>query len=353
LLHAIHIVGARPNFMKMAAVHAPLSGRINQIIVHTGQHYDFEMAEVFFQQLPLPAPDFNLGVGSGAHGAQTAAMLKGIEELLLKKRPDCVIVYGDTNSTLAGALAAVKLHIPVAHVEAGLRSFNRAMPEEINRVVADHVSDLLLCPTQAAVEQLAREGVTRNVQFTGDVMLDATNMFCSAASERSGLLEEMGITPKRFILATIHRAENTDSFERMQDLVTMLCHLERPTVFSMHPRLRHKLQQQPEYQALNRKLAAATHVKIVNPLPYVDMLRLQTSAQLVLTDSGGVQKEAYFVGTPCLTLREETEYEAARRRRLEAGVASGAPGQRAETLSHSLKQRAERGEGGRFRRCSP
>lgn len=287
---------------------APSGKRIQHLLLNTGQHYDFEMAEVFFQQLPLPQPDFNLGVGSGTHGAQTAAMLLGIEELLMKERPDCVIVYGDTNSTLAGALAAVKLHIPVAHVEAGLRSFNRAMPEEINRIVADHVSDLLLCPTQAAADQLAREGVTRNVQFTGDVMLDATKMFCNAASERSGLLEEMHLAPQGFMLATIHRAENTDSLERMRDLVTMLCRLERPTVFSMHPRLRNKLQQQPEYQSLNRQLVAATHVRIVNPLPYVDMLRLETSARLVLTDSGGVQKEAYFVGTPCLTLRDETEW---------------------------------------------
>lgn len=313
----LSIVGVRPQFVKAAMVcaaverhnaDAPSEKRIQHLLLNTGQHYDFEMAEIFFQQLPLPQPDFNLGVGSGAHGAQTAAMLSGIEELLLKERPDCVIVYGDTNSTLAGALAAVKLHIPVAHVEAGLRSFNRAMPEEINRIVADHVSDLLLCPTRAAVDQLAREGVTRNVQFTGDVMLDAAKMFCAAASQRSGLLEEMRITPRGFMLATIHRAENTDSLERMHDLVTMLCRLERPTVFSMHPRLRNKLQQQPEYQSLNRQLVAATHVRIVNPLPYVDMLRLETSARLVLTDSGGVQKEAYFVGTPCLTLRDETEW---------------------------------------------
>jgi len=313
----LSIVGVRPQFVKAAMVcaaverhnaDAPSGKRIQHLLLNTGQHYDFEMAEVFFQQLPLPQPDFNLGVGSGTHGAQTAAMLQGIEELLLKEQPDCVIIYGDTNSTLAGALAAVKLHIPVAHVEAGLRSFNRAMPEEINRIVADHVSDLLLCPTQAAVDQLAREGVTRNVQFTGDVMLDATKMFCAAASEHSRLLEDMRIAPKGFMLTTIHRAENTDSLERMHNLVTMLCRLERPTVFSMHPRLRHKLQQQPEYQSLNRQLVAATHVRIVNPLPYVDMLRLETNARLVLTDSGGVQKEAYFVGTPCLTLRDETEW---------------------------------------------
>ena len=282
--------------------------RVQHQLVNTGQHYDFEMAEIFFQQLPLPTPDFNLGVGSGTHGAQTAAMLAGIEELLLKEKPNCVIVYGDTNSTLAGALAAVKLHIPVVHIEAGLRSFNRAMPEEINRIATDHVSDFLFCPTQSAVEQLAREGIVRNVQFTGDVMLDATQAFVPLALQRSLVLRELGVSEKRFILVTIHRAENTDCMERMGQLVESLCHLERPTVFAMHPRLRHKLKQEREYADLNSALNAAGHVKVVNPLPYLDMLNLESNAQLVMTDSGGVQKEAYFVGTPCLTLRDETEW---------------------------------------------
>jgi UDP-GlcNAc3NAcA epimerase len=313
----LSIVGVRPQFVKAAMVCAaverhnaqsPPEKRVQHCLLNTGQHYDFAMAEVFFQQLPLPAPDFNLGVGSGNHGAQTAAMLKGIEELLLNVRPDCVIVYGDTNSTLAGALAAVKLHIPVVHVEAGLRSFNRAMPEEINRIVADHVSDLLFCPTQSAVEQLAREGIGRNAQFTGDVMLDATKMFSAVAQQRSAVIRELSVSPRQFILATIHRAENTDSMDRMQELVHMLCRLEQPTVFAMHPRLRHKLDQEQEYRELNQALQAARHLKIVSPLPYLDMLSLECNAQLVMTDSGGVQKEAYFVGTPCLTLRDETEW---------------------------------------------
>ncbi len=212
----LSIVGVRPQFVKAAMVCAAVGRhnaqaspgeRVQHCLLNTGQHYDFAMAEVFFQQLPLPAPDFNLGVGSGTHGAQTAAMLKGIEELLLNQQPECVIVYGDTNSTLAGALAAVKLHIPVVHVEAGLRSFNRAMPEEMNRIVADHVSDFLFCPTRSAVDQLAREGIVRNVQFTGDVMLDAARMFLPVAAQRSVVLKELNISPKQFILVTIHRAE--------------------------------------------------------------------------------------------------------------------------------------------------
>jgi UDP-N-acetylglucosamine 2-epimerase len=313
----LSIVGVRPQFVKAAMVCAAVErhnaqalpgDRIQHRLLNTGQHYDFEMAEVFFQQLPLPAPDFNLGVGSGNHGAQTGAMLAGIEELLLKERPDSVIVYGDTNSTLAGALAAVKLHIPVVHVEAGLRSFNRAMPEEINRIAADHISDMLFCPTESAVKQLAHEGIVRNVEFTGDVMLDAIQMFAKAAAERSTVLKELNLSPQQYILITIHRAENTDSIDRMQELVSTLCRLEQPAVFAMHPRLRHKLSQEQQYREMNQALLAAQHLKIVSPLPYLDMLQLERNAQLIMTDSGGVQKEAYFVGTPCLTLRDETEW---------------------------------------------
>jgi UDP-N-acetylglucosamine 2-epimerase len=313
----LSIVGVRPQFVKAAMVCAAVerhnvqarpADRVQHRLLNTGQHYDFEMAEVFFQQLPLPSPDFNLGVGSGNHGAQTGAMLKGIEELLLREKPGCVIVYGDTNSTLAGALAAVKLHIPVVHVEAGLRSFNRAMPEEINRIAADHISDFLFCPTQSAVEQLRREGIVNNVEFTGDVMLDATKTFTQVAAQRSVVLKDLGLSPKQFILVTIHRAENTDSMERMRELVSTLCRLEQPAVFAMHPRLRHKLEQEPHYRELNQALLAARHLQIVTPLPYLDMLSLESNAQLIMTDSGGVQKEAYFVGTPCLTLRDETEW---------------------------------------------
>jgi UDP-N-acetylglucosamine 2-epimerase len=313
----LSIVGVRPQFVKAAMVCAAVDrfngsaqpeDRIQHQLLNTGQHYDFAMAEVFFQQLPLTTPDFDLGVGSGTHGAQTGAMLEQIEEVLMREKPDFVIVYGDTNSTLAGALAAVKLHIPVAHVEAGLRSFNRQMPEEINRIVADHVSNVLLCPTYAAVEQLAHEGVVNEVHFCGDVMLDAVREFAPLAAQQSKILAHLGLDPKQYILLTIHRAENTDSLSRMEDLANTLCHLDRPTVFAMHPRLRAKLDSEPEYSNLKKQLFSAKHLRIVEPLPYLDMLQLEANAQLIMTDSGGVQKEAYFVGTPCLTLREETEW---------------------------------------------
>lgn len=286
----------------------PREEQISHKLLHTGQHYDFDMADVFFQQLPLPVPDYNLEVGSGSHGAQTAAMLEKIESVLLSEKPDCVIVYGDTNSTLAGALAAAKLHIPVAHVESGLRSFNRRMPEEINRIVTDHLSSLLLCPTRAAIEQLQHEGITENVYFTGDVMLDAVQVFAAVAHEKSTALRDLGMAAKNFVLVTIHRAENTDSLERTGELVEALCGLEQPTVIAMHPRLRAKLEQAPEYRPLGERLQRAPHIKITQPLSYIDMLHLESNAQLIMTDSGGVQKEAYFVATPCLTLRDETEW---------------------------------------------
>ena len=313
----LSIVGVRPQFVKAAMVCAAVDrfnqagqpeDRVQHLLLNTGQHYDFAMAEVFFQQLPLPSPDFDLGVGSGTHGAQTGAMLEQIEEVLLKEKPDFVIVYGDTNSTLAGALAAVKLHIPVAHVESGLRSFNRQMPEEINRIVADHVADVLLCPTYAAVEQLAREGVVKNVHFCGDVMLDAVREFAPLAARQSNVLASLGLGPRQYIVLTIHRAENTDSLPRMEELADTLCRLDRPTVFAMHPRLRAKLDCEPEYRNLKKRLFSAKHLHIVEPLPYLDMLQLEANAQLIMTDSGGVQKEAYFLGTPCLTLRDETEW---------------------------------------------
>lgn len=313
----LSIVGVRPQFVKAAMVCAaaerynsesPREKQIKHLLLNTGQHYDFDMADVFFEQLPLPRPDYILGVGSGTHGTQTAAMLEKIECVLAADKPDCVIVYGDTNSTLAGTLAAAKLHIPVAHVESGLRSFNRRMPEEINRIVADHLSSILLCPTEAAMEQLRREGITENVYFTGDVMLDAVRIFAAAANQRSTALNDLGVSAKNFILVTIHRAENTDSLERAGELVEMLCGLEQPTVFAMHPRLRSKLEQQPEYRPLGERLRRSSHIKITQPLSYMDMLHLESNAQLIMTDSGGVQKEAYFVATPCLTLRDETEW---------------------------------------------
>src|SRR5256885_1516452 len=285
----LSIVGVRPQFVKAAMVCAAVE-RFNQtksarpirhILGNTGQHYETAMAEVFFRQLPLPTPDYSLGVGSGTHGAQTGAMLEKIEKVLLKDRPDYVIVYGDTNSTLAGALAAVKLHIPVAHVESGLRSFNRQMPEEINRIATDHISDVLFCPTEGAVEQLEKEGITRNVYFTGDVMLDAVQEFAPLAEERSKVLNDLKLSPKRYILITIHRAENTDSLARIEELVDTLCLLKYPTVFSMHPRLRVKLEKEPAYRELWQRLKQASHLKITPPVSYLDMLHLERNAMLV------------------------------------------------------------------------
>jgi len=312
----LSIAGVRPQFVKAAMVCAAAErynrenpqAQVRHLLLNTDQHYDFAMADVFFQQLPLPEPDYCLGVGSGTHGAQTAAMLEKIETILLVEKPDCVIVYGDTNSTLAGALAAVKLHIPVAHVEAGLRSFNRRMPEEINRVVADHLASFLLCPTQTAVEHLRNEGIRNNVYLAGDVMLDAVQVFSALAGKKSSVLANLDIAPKKYILVTIHRAENTDSRERMEGLVETLCSLERPAIFSMHPRLRCKLDREPEYRQMAERLRQAAHIKITPPLSYMDMLQLESNAQIIMTDSGGVQKEAYFLATPCLTLRDETEW---------------------------------------------
>lgn len=313
----LSIVGVRPQFVKAAMLCSSIErwnaacapdDRVHHLLLNTGQHYDFEMAEIFFRQLPLPHPDFHLNVGSGTHGAQTGAMLQKIEDVLLRERPDYVIVYGDTNSTLAGALAAVKLHIRVAHVESGLRSFNRRMPEEINRITADHVSDLLLCPTLSAVQQLRDEGIEKNVFFTGDVMLDAVRAFAPVAASHSSVMEQLRVAPGQFVLATIHRAENTDSLERLEQLVETLCRLAKPTIFAVHPRLRMKLQQDSSLRHLRRQLESASHLQMVPPLPYLHMLALEANARFILTDSGGVQKEAYFLSTPCITLRDETEW---------------------------------------------
>ena len=302
------IVGARPQFIKAAAVSRAIARwneaegrpRITEEIVHTGQHYDPAMSQVFFDELRIPRPAANLEVGSGPHGAQTARMLERLEEHLIGARPDIVLVYGDTNSTLAGALAAVKLHIPVAHVEAGLRSFNRRMPEEINRVVADGVSTLLFCPTWTAVENLAREGVTRGVHRTGDVMYDSV-LFNTALAERSSaVMGRLGLAPKAFYLATVHRAENTDDPARLAGILAALRRVAVPIVLPLHPRTRKTLGAGLEQ--------VGGKVRVVDPVPYLDMLILEKHARIILTDSGGVQKEAYWFGVPCVTLRDETEW---------------------------------------------
>jgi len=293
------VVGARPQFIKAADVSSALRQQHREILLHTGQHYDECMSEQFFRELRVPKPDYELGVGSGTHAEQTGRMLVGIEEAVQRERPAVVLVYGDTNSTLAGALAATKLHVLVAHVEAGLRSFNRRMPEETNRIVADHVSDLLFCPSDTAARNLAREGITRGVHVVGDVMAETLRQFSDAASN-GRLLASLGLTRGAYVLATVHRAENTDDADRLQAIVTALEQLDDPVVLPAHPRLRlalHHVRRQP-----------AAQVRLIEPVGYLDMIELQRHARLVMTDSGGVQKEAYWLGVPCVTLRDETEW---------------------------------------------
>ncbi|HOF97639.1 MAG TPA: UDP-N-acetylglucosamine 2-epimerase (non-hydrolyzing), partial [Methanoculleus sp.] len=298
----VSIVGARPQFIKCAPVSRELRKEHEEILVHTGQHYDHGMSAVFFEELAIPEPDYNLGIGSGTHGRQTGAMLGAIEDVLEKEEPEIVLVYGDTNSTLAGALAAAKMHVPVAHVEAGLRSFDRRMPEEVNRVLTDHASDILFCPTATAVRNLATEGVTEGVFLVGDVMVDAMNHNRAIAEERSRILEDAGVRPGEYLVVTVHRPSNTDSRENMAAIIGALGEAGVPVVFPVHPRTRKFL--------LGYDLLAAMpeNIRITEPLGYLDMLRLMAHAKKILTDSGGVQKEAYMLGVPCITLRENTEW---------------------------------------------
>lgn len=300
------VVGARPQFIKAAVVSRELRARpsLREVLVHTGQHYDDSMSKVFFEQLGLPEADINLGIGSGSHGAQTGRMLEALEQVLLKETPDWVLVYGDTNSTLAGALVAAKLGLPLAHVEAGLRSFQRAMPEEINRVLTDRVSDLLFAPTETAVANLKREGVdSAKVRLVGDVMFDAALEYVGRA-DRAGLLKSFGVGEKDFILVTIHRAENTDDGKRLVAILDGLGKVAAKTriLFPLHPRTKAALEREGLLQR------ARAMMSCVEPLGYVEMLGLERAASAVITDSGGVQKEAFFLGTPCLILRPTTEW---------------------------------------------
>ncbi len=298
------IVGARPQFIKMAPVSKELRKHFEEVVIHTGQHYDYEMNRIFFEQLGIPEPDYYLGVGSGSHGYQTGEMLKGIEEVLIKEQPDIVLVYGDTNSTLAGALAAVKLHIKVAHVEAGLRSFDKGMPEEVNRVLTDHVSDYLFAPTETAVKNLHGEGLKEGVYLTGDVMYDALLHNIKIAREKSRILDELGLNPKEYLLATVHRAENTDNVGRLRNIIEAFIESNETIVFPAHPRTRKYL----EAYGLIGEVEKAGNVLLIPPVGYLDMLVLEENARKILTDSGGVQKEAYFLKVPCITLRERTEW---------------------------------------------
>lgn len=301
-MHVMTVVGARPQFIKAAVVSRVLRGRpgVRESLVHTGQHYDPNMSDVFFDELDIPKPTVHLGVGSGAHGKQTGEMLAGLEKAMLDLKPDWVLVYGDTNSTLAGALAASKLHIPIAHVEAGLRSFNRRMPEEINRVVADVLSTLLFVPTETGLRNLAAEGITKNVVRTGDVMFDAALYYGDRAGDKA--LQDAGVEAGKYVLCTVHRAENTDDPARLGGIFDGLARVATrlPVVLPLHPRTRNILKQQGR--------AEPAGVKVIDPVAYLDMVALERRAAAVLTDSGGVQKEAYFYGVPCVTMRDETEW---------------------------------------------
>lgn len=315
----LSIVGARPQFVKVAAVDRALNrhgGTIHEVL-HTGQHYDDAMSRVFFHELSIPAAKTHLGIGSGSHGAQTARMIEGIEQALIAQRPDAVVLYGDTNSTLAGAIAAAKLGVPIAHVEAGLRSFNKSMPEEVNRVLCDHCSAWLFCPTEAAVSNLRAEGIIDRavapassdhpcVSLVGDVMLDSSLHFAGLVKERSHLIRESGLKENGFFLATIHRDFNADSPERLNALLNAMTACAEshglPVVLPLHPRTRQRL-------GINGAMSIdPKRIRLIEPVGYFDMIALEMNARLILTDSGGVQKEAFFHGKPCVVLRRETEW---------------------------------------------
>lgn len=310
----ITAIGARPQFIKAAVVSRVIRENHEEILIHTGQHFDANMSEVFFEELNIPKPDYNLDLGSGSHGRMTGRMLEGIEVILIDHEPDAVLVYGDTNSTLAGALAASKLHIPVVHVEAGLRSYNMRMPEEQNRVLTDHISTLLLCPTETAVKNLEKEGIKKGVYNTGDVMYDAVLYNAGLAEKKQdfdtylkGLIATSDtnaqnvrrLSPREYCLATIHRAENTDTPEKLRTILSAFNSLDVPVLFPIHPRTR----------KLVETLGLCVHnILFVEPVGYLEMLTLTRNAKKILTDSGGLQKEAYFLDTPCVTLRDQTEW---------------------------------------------
>jgi UDP-N-acetylglucosamine 2-epimerase len=323
----VTIIGARPQFIKAAAVRRAIQafnrsskagskGRIREILVHTGQHYDYLMDRVFFEELRLPRPDYHLGAGSGSHAVQTGKMLEGVERVLEKEKPEITIVYGDTNSTLAGALAAAKLNIPVGHVEAGLRSYRRSMPEETNRLLTDHLSALLFCPTAQAVRNLSKEGIRNGdktvVKNVGDVMYDSILYYSQLAEKKSTILEDLNLLPHtphsalrtpHYYLVTLHRAENTDDPKRLQSIFTALREIGKDcrVVLPLHPRTKKMMR-------LQRLIREAKGIQLIDPVSYLDMLKLERHAKVIFTDSGGVQKEAYWFRVPCITLREETEW---------------------------------------------
>ncbi len=296
----VSIIGARPQFIKAATVTREIGKHddVEEILVHTGQHYDKNMSDVFFEELQIPQPKYNLEVGSGTHGAQTAKMLMKIEEVLLQEKPDWVLVYGDTNSTIAGALAAVKLHIPVAHVEACLRSFNRKMPEEINRITTDHASSLLFTATKKSIMQSAKEGLEEKTVFSGDVMYDSILFYKEFLKNNPDSHSVEGI-PEKFYLATVHRPQNTDNPERMKSIFSAFEQLKHPVVLPLHPRTR---------KIVNEMGLNGDNIVIIPPVSYLEMIKLLNDCEKVLTDSGGLQKEAYFMQKQCITMRDETEW---------------------------------------------
>jgi UDP-N-acetylglucosamine 2-epimerase len=315
------VVGARPQFIKAGPVSREIRKIHEEILVHTGQHYDKNMSDIFFEELNIPKPNYNLGIGSGSHGRQTGEMLIGIEEILFKEKPDMVLVYGDTNSTLAGALSASKLHIPIAHVEAGLRSYNMLMPEEQNRILTDHISNLLLCPTENAVKTLAKENVIRGVYNVGDVMYDSVLYNIDVANRKMGFdtclesikncediniqsgPDKIHIKSGKYILTTIHRAENTDNLDNLEVIIDSLNSAPYPVIFPVHPRTRKFINHVLELLSIKN-----SNILFIEPVGYLQMLILTENAKKVVTDSGGLQKEAYFLKTPCVTLRNETEW---------------------------------------------
>lgn len=306
-LHVLTVVGARPQFIKASAVSRAIAARgrdvVTETLVHTGQHHDQKMSDVFFDELGIAAPAYNLGVAGGTHGAMTGRMLEGIEQVLLKEKPDWVLIYGDTNSTLAAALAAVKLHIKVAHVEAGLRSFNIRMPEEINRILSDRVSAKLFCPTDTAVDNLASEGIKEGVHLVGDVMYDVALHVAELATSRSDILTRLALQSGQYVLATCHRAENTDDERNLREIVEGLAHIARTkaVVLPLHPRTVGKIRDFGFEPRLR-------DIRIIEPVSYFDMVALERNAEVIVTDSGGVQKEAFFYGVPCVTVRDQTEW---------------------------------------------
>jgi UDP-GlcNAc3NAcA epimerase len=298
----VSVVGARPQFVKLAPVSRALrTAGHKEVIVHTGQHYDDAMSAIFFAELEIAPPDENLGIGSGPHGMQTGRMLEAVESVFMRERPDLVLVFGDTNSTLAGALAAAKLHMPVAHIEAGLRSFDRTLPEEVNRVLTDHLSDLLYCPTGTARAHLEREGIVAGVEVVGDVMLDSLlQAKPHLASRAAKLLPKVDVSPHEYVLATVHRPANTDDPAVMRRIADALSALDLPVVFPVHPRTRHAI--------IEHRINWGDSVRLIEPVGYFDMLALEQSAHTIVTDSGGVQKEAFLMGVPCVTMRDRTEW---------------------------------------------